>query len=555
MAGLRIIFVALALGWLGFTAPAMADFNDGLTAYNRGDYPAAFGEWFVLAAQGNASAQYNLGFLYEFGQGTPKNLAEAVKWYRRSAKLGNPAAQKALGLLYDIGQGVELDHAEAVRWYREAANQDFAEAQFNLGMSYARGEGVAPDPVEAFFWVRLAAAKGVVGTSTVVPLIRQILEPAQIAEVNARVAAWQAATRAPVAPTDTTEPVIVAEDGLETMTDEVVLAGRITDDNTIAEFSINGQAVAVTAGGQFSVAWYVPLGGLTAEMEAIDEFGNRGKRTIQVARVQGGAEVAFKFDALNPTAQSVPENPNAVAIIIGVEGYEFLPNATYARRDAQFFYDFARRALGVPAPNIRLMVDDQATALELVRVFQQWLPAIVRAGESDVYVFFAGHGLATSDGNSMFLIPNDGAADLLERSALRRQEVFDWLQDSDARSVTVFLDTCFSGGTRGEEMLVADRRGFGLSAQQDKVPTRFTLITAATGDQTSTSLPEAQQGLFSYFLMKGMEGAADANNDRQITAGELHAFVAENIARQAPRLATDQTPQITGDEDRVLVAW
>jgi hypothetical protein len=61
--------------------------------------------------------------------------------------------------------------------------------------------------------------------------------------------------------------------------------------------------------------------------------------------------------------------------------------------------------------------------------------------------------------------------------------------------------------------------------------------------------------LFSYFLMKGMEGAADANNDRQITAGELHAFVAENIARQAPRLATDQTPQITGDEDRVLVAW
>ena len=135
------------------------------------------------------------------------------------------------------------------------------------------------------------------------------------------------------------------------------------------------------------------------------------------------------------------------------------------------FYDFARRALGVPEPNIRILIDDEATALELVRVFQQWLPAIVRAGESDVYVFFAGHGLAASDGNSMFLIPTDGAADLLERSALRRQEVFDWLQDSEARSVTVFLDTCFSGGTRGEEMLVADRRGFGLSAQEDRVPT------------------------------------------------------------------------------------
>ena len=71
----------------------------------------------------------------------------------------------------------------------------------------------------------------------------------------------------------------------------------------------------------------------------------------------------------------------------------------------------------------------------------------------------------------------------------------------------------------------------------------------------STSLPEVNQGLFSYFLMKGMEGDADGNGENKITAGELHAFVAENVARQAPRLATDQTPQITGDPDRVLVAW
>ena len=67
------------------------------------------------------------------------------------------------------------------------------------------------------------------------------------------------------------------------------------------------------------------------------------------------------------------------------------------------------------------------------------------------------------------------------------------------------------------------------------------------------SLPEAQQGLFSYFLMKGMEGDADANGDNKITAGELHAFVAASVARQAPRLGTDQTPQIAGDPDRVLV--
>ena len=155
----------------------------------------------------------------------------------------------------------------------------------------------------------------------------------------------------------------------------------------------------------------------------------------------------------------------------------------------------------------------------------------------------------------MFLLPTNGEPSLLERSAIRRSDVFDWLQASGARSVTVFLDTCFSGGTRGDEVLVADNRGIGISAKDQSVPDSFTVMSAATGTQASTSLPEAQQGLFSYFLMKGMEGEADANDDRKITTGELHSFVAENVARQVQRLGKDQTPQIAGDEDRVLVAW
>jgi len=219
------------------------------------------------------------------------------------------------------------------------------------------------------------------------------------------------------------------------------------------------------------------------------------------------------------------------------------------------FKDFARRALGVPAENIRMLIDEEATETEIVRAFQQWLPLRVKAGQSDVYVFFAGHGLAAADGNGMFLLPTGGVADLLERSAIKRSEVFDWLQASGARSVTVFLDTCFSGGTRGDEVLVADNRGIGISAKDQSVPDSFTVISAATGTQASTSLPEAQQGLFSYFLMKGMEGDADANEDRQITTGELHAFVAGNVAMQAQGQGKDQTPQIAGDEDRVLVAW
>ncbi len=62
----------------------------------------------------------------------------------------------------------------------------------------------------------------------------------------------------------------------------------------------------------------------------------------------------------------------------------------------------------------------------------------------------------------------------------------------------------------------------------------------------------AKHGMFSYFLMKGMEGDADANQDNQITAVELHAYVQHNVIQQS---SGNQTPELQGDADRVLVRF
>ena len=59
--------------------------------------------------------------------------------------------------------------------------------------------------------------------------------------------------------------------------------------------------------------------------------------------------------------------------------------------------------------------------------------------------------------------------------------------------------------------------------------------------------------MFSYYLMKGLEGDADANNDKKITNGELHNYVHSNVIRQAVRLGREQTPQLHGDKNTVLV--
>ena len=55
--------------------------------------------------------------------------------------------------------------------------------------------------------------------------------------------------------------------------------------------------------------------------------------------------------------------------------------------------------------------------------------------------------------------------------------------------------------------------------------------------------------------MKGLEGNADANNDKKITNAELYSYVRSNVTRQAMRLGREQTPQLQGDENRVLVEF
>jgi RNA polymerase sigma factor RpoD-like protein len=112
------------------------------------------------AKQGDASAQNDLGFKYQYGQGVLQNYAEAVKWYRKAAEQGYADAQNNLGVMYDAGQGVDQNYAEAVNWYRKSAEQGYASAQYNLGLKYEYGQGVPQNYAEAMTWYRKSAEHG-----------------------------------------------------------------------------------------------------------------------------------------------------------------------------------------------------------------------------------------------------------------------------------------------------------------------------------------------------------------------------------------------------------
>ena len=108
-----------------------ADFWKGADAYEKGDYSSALREWKPLAEQGNASAQYNLGLMYDKGQGVPQDDKTAVKWYRLAAKQGDADAQYNLGVMYHEGKGVIQDNVYAHIWWNIAASQGVKNATKN----------------------------------------------------------------------------------------------------------------------------------------------------------------------------------------------------------------------------------------------------------------------------------------------------------------------------------------------------------------------------------------------------------------------------------------
>lgn len=109
------------------SAPAWADFNEGVIAYLMGEYDKAFTTMQSLAETADHGyAQYYLGMMYLKGQGTQQNHEEAAKWLRASAEKNIPQAQYNLAKLYMKGQGVPRDYERAYVWYRTGASHKHA---------------------------------------------------------------------------------------------------------------------------------------------------------------------------------------------------------------------------------------------------------------------------------------------------------------------------------------------------------------------------------------------------------------------------------------------
>lgn len=126
------------------------------------DYDQARKLFMIAAKSNNPVAMYNLGHLYNYGLGVPRDDVQAATWYNKAANLGSMSAKNSLALFYakELGD-IPVDKEKAFKLLNISACQGYAVAQNNLGILYSDGtNGLSKDYVKAYAWFSVAFHNG-----------------------------------------------------------------------------------------------------------------------------------------------------------------------------------------------------------------------------------------------------------------------------------------------------------------------------------------------------------------------------------------------------------
>lgn len=311
----------------------------------------------------------------------------------------------------------------------------------------------------------------------------------------------------------------------------------------------------------------IPFDEAAVKPEVVKVEGNREKLVASLgtkvysedARVTTGAKI--KDIMVVPHGQ--PLYPDAVAIVIGTEDYldKNLPAAPYAERDASVMSEYFKKALGVG--NVRLMTNEQVTNMELKRTFDPSrgrLASLVEPGKTDLFVYYSGHGVPMEgpDGRKdIFLIPYDVDKEWIRDEGFSLNKLYADLGKLNAKSVTVILDACFSGGSRRSEAFstksIANQKLVIIDQEEMEQPwlnnPNFRVFTSSRGDQASLGYDKSRSGLFTYFIAAGLQGDADKDGNGRVEMSELVDFVTGQVNKESDGA---QTPQFYGDSNFVV---
>ena len=248
------------------------------------------------------------------------------------------------------------------------------------------------------------------------------------------------------------------------------------------------------------------------------------------------------FSDVDSFTQHATVRPNDFALIVGIDGYRSVPHAAYGERDATVFKLYAQGVLGVPEENVILLTGDKASRTDLVKYLEEWLPKNV-SRDSRVYFFYSGHGAPDPEKGTAYLVPWDGDPEFLQSSAYPLSLLYKDLTSLEAKEIVVFLDSCFSGAG-GRSLIAANLRPLVTVQDSPRLGSKLSVLTASTGGEVAESSDAKGHGLFTYYLLRGLQGDADAQ-EGHVRLDGLFQYVERNVLKAAHRENREQHPKLT----------
>lgn len=233
------------------------------------------------------------------------------------------------------------------------------------------------------------------------------------------------------------------------------------------------------------------------------------------------------------------------AVIVGLETYAAVAPIPGARKNAEAWFDYFVASRGLPPDGVRLLLDQNATREAIKGAITASAREVGASGT--LWFVFIGHGAPSKEGRDGLLVGWDAQqkARSVQVRSLRRSELLTALEASPAAAIRVVLDACFSGRVDARRFLVPGDQNMVISRFSSEVDRRTVLLTAARGDQFAGPLPGAARPAFSYLVLGGLRGWADANRDRTVTAREILRYATRALRSTArDRL---QEPTLLGE--------
>ncbi|THH41365.1 caspase family protein [Neolewinella litorea] len=228
------------------------------------------------------------------------------------------------------------------------------------------------------------------------------------------------------------------------------------------------------------------------------------------------------------------------AVVVGCAYYQHMKTLRYTDDDAYQFYAFLKSIEGgaLSDDQVKVLIDEDATHDNILAAMRD---TYRQADENDVILFyFSGHGLP----GSFLPVDYDGQA-----QALAHEDVHEILQNSRSRHKLVIADACHSGSlvARGVGSNQAALTGYYSALTNAKASTA--LMMSSRGEEISLEDGGLRSGVFSHYLIRGMKGEADVNQDGMVSIQELFNYVHREVRGYTGNV---QTPTLTGNYDEQM---